>query len=88
MAFNINRANPLNVNTLWRFRNLKSGSYLYTADPAEKANIQATLSTVWKFEGTTWNVSLTPTPTPVWRFRYLKGSTYLWTSDPNETAHH
>ena len=41
VAFNINRANPLNVNTLWRFRNLKTGSYLYTADPAEKANIES-----------------------------------------------
>ena len=84
VAFNINRANPLNVNTLWRFRNLKTGSYLYTADPAEKANIEATLSKTWKYEGPTWNVSLTQTATPVWRFRYLKGSTYLWTMDPNE----
>ena len=58
VAFNINRTNPVNNAPLWRFRNRQKGSYLYTADPAEKANIQNNLSKTWIYEGPTWNVSL------------------------------
>ena len=83
-AFQVNTANPLNQNTLWRFRNKKTWTYLYTADPVEKANIQATLSGTWVYEGPAWDVSLTQTSQPVWRFKCLKNTTYLWTMDPNE----
>ena len=86
VAFNINEANPVNDAPLWRFRNLKSGTYLYTADVNEKTNIQNTLSGTWFLEGYNYSVSVTSdvTTVPVWRFRCLKNATYLWTSDPNE----
>ena len=84
-AFVVNSDNPKNDATLWRFRNLKSGTYLYTADPNEKYSIIANQYKVWKYEGPTWNVSNNPVGTlPVWRFRCLKNTTYLWTSDPSE----
>ena len=84
VAFIVNRSNPLNSTPLWRFRNLRRGTYFYTANAAEKADVEATQSKTWTLEGVAWNVSLTPTNTPVWRFRCLKDSTHLWTSDPNE----
>jgi hypothetical protein len=86
VAFNINNANPVNNAPLWRFRNLKSGSYLYTADPNEKANILATLTSTWALDGAAWNVSRAADASalPVWRFRSLKSPTYFWTADPNE----
>jgi hypothetical protein len=86
VAFNVNSANPINNAPLWRFRNLKLGSYLYTADPNEKANILANLSSTWALDGPAWNVSRTADSSalPVWRFRSLKNATYLWTADPNE----
>jgi hypothetical protein len=84
-AFNINRNNPKNSATMWRFRNKKLGTYFYTADPEEKANIIANLASTWIYEGPSWNVSRDSVGTiPVWRFRCLKKATYLWTSDPAE----
>ena len=84
-AFAINTNNPKNNATQWRFRNKKLGTYFYTSDPNEKANLQANLSATWVFEGPVWNVSRDAVGTaPVWRFRCLKNPTFLWTSDPNE----
>ncbi|MEI7815391.1 MAG: choice-of-anchor Q domain-containing protein, partial [Coriobacteriia bacterium] len=83
-AFTINRDNPLNSNQMYRFRNKLDWTYFYTADLAEKANLENNLSATWELEGPAWKVSLTETPMPVWRFRCLKNSTHFWTSDPNE----
>ena len=32
-AFTFNSANPVNVDTMWRFKNKQIWSYFYTADP-------------------------------------------------------
>jgi hypothetical protein len=83
-AYNINTANSLNSWTLWRFRNNRGGFYLYTADPAEKANIINTLGGTWTYEGPAYNVSMSSSGAPVWRFRNLHDGTYLYSADPNE----
>ena len=85
-AFTFNSANPVNVDTMWRFKNKKIWSYFYTADPAERAAIQADPNSIWQYEGpTTIKISRKiVTPYPVWRFQCLKNPTYLWTADPNE----
>ena len=40
-------ANP----AVWRFRNLKDGTYLYSADQGEKENIVRTPKRTWPLEG-------------------------------------
>ena len=36
---------------VWRFRNRRDGTYLYSADKAEKDNIVARLGKTWLLEG-------------------------------------
>ena len=84
VAYTIDTANPLNSSALWRFVNLKGGYYLYSADPAEKADIVANLSKSWLCEGPAYNVSIDSSGAPVWRFRNLKNGTYLYSADVNE----
>ena len=83
VAYQINVANPLNTDPLWRFVNIKGGFYLYSSDPNEKAGIQANLAKVWRYEGPAYNVSRT-SGSPVWRFRNIKNGTYLYSADPAE----
>jgi hypothetical protein len=83
-AYNINTSNPLNSSPLWRFRNIRGGFYLYTADPGEKATIINTLGGTWTYEGPAYNVSMSSSGAPVWRFRNLHDGTYLYSADPNE----
>jgi Divergent InlB B-repeat domain/Repeat of unknown function (DUF5648) len=85
VAYNINTSNPLNSSPLWRFRNIRGGFYLYTADPSEKANIINTLGGTWLYEGPAYSVSMNSSGTaPVWRFRNLHDGTYLYSADPYE----
>jgi len=37
--------------TVWRFYNRLNGSHFYTADPAEKNNVQANLSSIYQLDG-------------------------------------
>jgi hypothetical protein len=84
-AYTINTSNPLNSSPLWRFRNIRGGFYLYTADPNEKTTIINTLSGTWTYEGPAYNVSMNSSGNaPVWRFRNLHDGTYLYSADPNE----
>ena len=86
VAYTVNTANPLNISPLWRFRNLKGGNYLYSADPVEKANIIAKLSKTWFYEGPTYNVDRTFAAggKTVDRFINRKNGTYLYSADPAE----
>jgi uncharacterized repeat protein (TIGR02543 family) len=88
IAYNINTANPKNNVPLYRYRNLKNWTYLFTADPAEMAILDSQLTGTWVKEGISYNVSLDKSEgsglNPVWRFRNLKNGTYFYTADPNE----
>jgi len=84
IAYQVNSLNPLNTSTLWRFRNIKGGFYLFTADAAEKGRIVASYSKTWKLEGPAYGVSLDSSGAPVWRFRNRFNGTYLYTADPAE----
>jgi len=86
VAYQVNTANALNQSPLWRFRNLAGGFYLYTANPAEKANIIANLASSWRYEGPAYNVSTDQSGAPVWRFRNRGNGTYLYSADPSEKA--
>jgi hypothetical protein len=89
IAYYLDTASPYNNAPLWRFVNLKDGTYFYTANAAERQNLQNTMSTTWLLQGVAWNVSNTPPtasiPTrPVWRFACLKNPTHLWVADVAE----
>jgi len=73
---------------VYRFRNLKNGYHLWTADPAEKFNIQNTLASTWFYEGVAYQIDTanTDNSSPLWRFRNLKGGFYLYTSDAAEKS--
>ena len=88
VAYTINTTNPLNSSPLWRFRNIKGGNYLYSADPTEKATIIANLSKTWIYEGPTYNVdrNFAVGGKTVDRFINLKNGTYLYSADPAEQA--
>jgi 5-hydroxyisourate hydrolase-like protein (transthyretin family) len=70
--------------SVYRFRNLKNGYYLWTASEAEKNNIVATMSKTWKLEGVAYRIHTRINTSPLWRFRNLKSGFYLYTSDANE----
>jgi len=72
--------------TVYRFRNLKNGYYLWTASDAERDNIVATMSKTWTLEGVAYRITKLTNTSPLWRFRNLKSGFYLYTSDPNEEA--
>jgi sugar lactone lactonase YvrE len=67
---------------VWRFRNIINGSYLYTIDDGEKANIIANYSVYFVLEGVAWYASPVPTAgfSPLYRFRNLTNGTYLFSA--------
>ena len=85
-AYPIDVTSPLNNSPLWRFRNLKSDFYLYTADPVEKASIITNLAASWRFEGAAYSVErvFTTGSQTVWRFRNTRDGSYFFTADPAE----
>ena len=82
----MNSVNPANTAPLWRFRNIRGGFYLYTADPAEKDKIIRTLAGTWRYEGLAYSISTLSSGAPVCRFRNLRNGTYLFSADPAEKA--
>jgi predicted small lipoprotein YifL len=67
---------------VWRFRNIINGSYLYTIDEGEKANIIANYSAYFVLEGPAWYASPVPATgfSPLYRFRNLTNGTYLFSA--------
>jgi len=83
-SYRINVASPYNQSPLWRFRNIRAGNYLYTADVTEKNYIVNNLAKTWKLEGEAYKVSTRKTDSAVWRFRHQTTGIYLYTSDADE----
>jgi hypothetical protein len=79
-------ATPSIIQTVWRFRNLQNGYYLWSADSSEKATIISTLSRTWFYEGAAYTINTTNplNSSLLWRFRNNRGGFYLYTADPNE----
>jgi len=70
--------------SVYRFRNLRNGYYLWTASAAERDNILDTMWDTWTLEGVAYRINTLTNTSPLWRFRNLKKGFYLYTSDPNE----
>ena len=76
------------VGNVYRFRNLKNGYYLWTADENEKTAIINTLSSTWNYEGVAYRIN-TANPlnsSPLWRFRSVLGGFYLFSADASEKS--
>jgi Bacterial Ig-like domain (group 2)/Repeat of unknown function (DUF5648) len=69
-----------------RFQNKLNGSYLYTIYDAERANIAATLSATFAYEGVAWYARQTPGTgwSPLYRFRNKTNGTYLFSAYESE----
>jgi len=51
VAYYVSDTAPAGATTVWRFYNMKTGTHFYTADPLEKANVEATLSSTYHLDG-------------------------------------
>ena len=82
-TFQVSNAVYKNV---YRFRNLKNGFYLWTADENEKNTIVATLQGTWFLEGPAYKINTVTNLSPLWRFVNIRGGYYLYTANPAEKA--
>jgi hypothetical protein len=71
---------------VYRFYNLKTGTHFYTADPAEKAYIEAVLGATYHLDGVAYTIDTTNprNDTPLWRFYDLRTGTHFYTADAAE----
>jgi len=74
---------PLQV---YRFYKPSSGTHFYTADPAERDNVIATLGGVYHYEGPSYSVnSASPSNMhPLYRFYNMRTGTHFYTADEAE----
>ena len=79
---------PATPKTVYRFRNLRNGFYLWTADENEKNNIVADAPRHLAVEGPAYkiNTANTANSSPLWRFVNIRGGYYLYTANPAEKA--
>src|SRR5450759_3285876 len=89
VGYTVNTANTANSTTLWRFYNKKTGTHFYTADTAEKANVENNMRATYVLDGPAYKVSSTNvggTCTVVWRFYNFRTGTHFYTADAAEKA--
>ena len=71
-----------------RFYNVKKGVHFYTASEAEKNNVIANLSSIYKYEGVAYHVSKTPANgAPVYRFYNVRQGVHFYTASEAEKNH-
>ncbi len=88
VAFTVNTLNPDNNTPLHRFYNKENGSHFYTASESEKANIIATMSDDYVYDGPAYNVSTTKVAgaTTVYRFYNKSNGSHFYTASEAEKA--
>lgn len=85
VAYSINASNTTNTVPLYRFWNKKNGTHFYTASEAEKNDVLARLSGVYRLDGVAYYVSSVATSsTPVYRFYNMRLGTHFYTASPAE----
>jgi uncharacterized repeat protein (TIGR02543 family) len=71
---------------VWRFYNMRTGTHFYTASVAEKNNVVAALSSIYRLEGVAYYVN-TANPannTPLYRFYNVKTGVHFYTASETE----
>jgi peptidoglycan/xylan/chitin deacetylase (PgdA/CDA1 family) len=84
VGYSIDTSDAVNSSPLHRFYNVKKGVHFYTASEAEKNNVQAHLSSTYRYEGVAYNISLTPTSMPIHRFYNVKTGAHFYTATEGE----
>ena len=80
----IDTSDPLNSDPLYRFYNFRKGVHFYTSDEAEKNNVQANLTSIYRYEGVAYNISRAPTSIPAYRFYNFKTGAHFYTATEGE----
>lgn len=77
---------PSPLMPVWRFYNFRTGTHFYTADPAEMANVQNNMKSVYSLDGVcyTVNTANTANSTILYRFYNMKTGSHFYTADPAE----
>lgn len=83
VCYFVNPLNTANSRELIRFFNKQQGTHLYTADPAERAYIEANLSAVYKIDGVAYYVS-DSSGLAVHRFYNPTRGVHFYSTDPAE----
>lgn len=85
-AFWTSLAGGAGLSPVHRFRNRQNGSYLYTINDAERANIVSQYSATFVYEGVAWYAQQTPSLgwSPLYRFRNVTNGTYLFSAYESE----
>ena len=79
-------AAPIVLSPVYRFYRPSTGTHFYTADETEKANVMATLSHIFTFEGVGYSINPAnpANAVPLYRFYRPSTGTHLYTADGGE----
>lgn len=69
---------------VYRFYHLKNGTHFYTPSDAEKAQVEATLSGTYRYEGPAYYTRATQNSQELYRFFNRKNGSHFYTADPVE----
>lgn len=69
-----------------RFYNVRTGTHFYTPDEAERANIQATLGSTYRYEGVAYTTKASRNDQVLHRFYNRRTGTHFYTADEAEKA--
>ena len=84
VAYSVDINPPYPTKPLYRFFNFKNGVHFYTADEAEKANVQANLSDRYHYEGIAYRVNTNTNGTPIHRFYAPARNAHFYTANMAE----
>ena len=84
VSYSVDISPPYATKPLYRFFNFKNGVHFYTADEAERANVQANLSNRYRYEGVAYRVNTTIHGTPIHRFYNSARNAHFYTANMAE----
>jgi len=84
VGYSIDTSRAVNSKPLHRFYNFRKGVHFYTANEAEKNNVETNLSATYRYEGVAYYISPTPTSMPIYRFYNVKTGAHFYTATAGE----
>lgn len=71
---------------VYRFYNVRNGTHFFTPNEDEKAQVQATLSAVYNFEGVAYRLNVANNPVQLYRFYNVRNGSHFYTASDSEAA--
>jgi hypothetical protein len=84
VVYSVDIAPPYPTKPLYRFFNFKNGVHFYTANEAERANVQANLSDRYRYEGVAYRVNTDSHGIPIHRFYAPARNAHFYTANMAE----